>query len=121
MIPRLSIGILLLVFAAVQFNDPDPWLWILAYGVVGSLTIASVWKSWSTIWINILTIIFAVTAAWYVPKIMQWVNEGMPSIVGEMKATSPHIEWMREFLGLVLCMSVLLWLRKSKYTPKGIT
>lgn len=113
MVARIIIGILFLVFAAVQYNDPDPLIWIMAYGLVGFVCI------WETNY-NIpkpilfgLTIVFAISAAWYLPLIMSWVKDGMPSIIGEMKAATPHIEWMREFLGLMLCTVALFWLSKS--------
>ena len=119
MIARIITGILLLVFAFVQYNDPDPWLWILAYSLVGALSIWSAWKAVSPLILYGLIIIFAITAAWYVPNIMQWVSEGMPSIIGSMKASSPYIEWTR-VLGLILCLTILYWLSRSKYVPKGI-
>jgi Transmembrane family 220, helix len=50
------------------------------------------------------------------PTFAQWISEGMPSIVGEMKAATPHIELAREYLGLCVCLGVLIfhYLRYSK-------
>ena len=114
MIARIIIGILFLVFAAVQYNDPDPWIWILAYAVVGGICLWDVQYSISKPIIFGLTILFAIATAWYIPLLMNWFEEGMPSIIGEMKAATPHIEWMREFLGLLLCTLTLFWIARSK-------
>ena len=43
------------------------------------------------------------------PPFAQWIASGMPSITGEMKATSPHIEIAREFFGLLVCLAVLIF------------
>lgn len=119
MIARIIIGILFLVFAAVQMNDPDPWLWIIAYSIVGLIAIVSSFKVLPKPIYLILIIIFAVSSAYYVPLMMEWVRDGMPSIVGEMKATTPHIEWMREFLGLILCLGSMVWLNRNSDFQKS--
>ena len=55
----------------------------------------------------------------YIPDFIEWISGGMKSITGSMKAESPHIEMIREFFGLVLCVSLLLvfYLKSRK---KGI-
>jgi hypothetical protein len=48
---------------------------------------------------------FMVGLAWMVtllPGFFEWIRMGMPSIISEMKAEAPHIELVREFLGLLL-------------------
>jgi len=115
MVPRIIIGILFLVFAAVQYNDPDPWIWIMAYSLVGLICLWNINHSIVKPVLLGITTMFAISAAWYLPLMMSWVIDGMPSIIGEMKAATPHIEWMREFLGLMLCTFTLFWLSKSNY------
>lgn len=115
MVPRIIVGVLFLVFAVVQYNDPDPWIWVLAYATVGFICF---WDIRHTIIKPILIgliLLFTIASAWYIPLIMGWISDGMPSIVGEMKAATPHIEWMREFLGLLLCTSTLIWICKSSF------
>jgi len=114
MTARIIIGILFIVFAAVQYNDPDPWLWIVAYSLIGLISIVSAFKVIPKLVYLLLIIVFAAATAYYIPLMMDWVNKGMPSIVGEMQATTPHIEWMREFLGLVLCLGTIVWLNRNK-------
>lgn len=118
MIARLIIGILFIVFASVQYNDPDPWLWIVAYGIVGIVILISIKKDIPKPILWGLLLVFTISTAWYVPKMMSWIDDGMPSIVGEMQASTPHIEWMREFLGLVLCVAALFWMNKTSAIEK---
>ena len=43
------------------------------------------------------------------PDFREWLREGMPSITESMKASSPHVELVREFLGVAICMIVLIF------------
>ena len=52
----------------------------------------------------------------YSPDILDWINKGLPSITGSMKAESPFIEFVREFFGLLLCLLTCLY-----YWNKGRT
>jgi hypothetical protein len=38
-----------------------------------------------------------------------WITSGTPSIIEEMKATTPYIETAREFFGLILCIIALVY------------
>ena len=114
MITRIIIGLLFILFAVVQYNDPDPWLWMISYAVVGGLALWDIKAQLPKQLLIVLIIVYVVATAFYIPLMLDWVADGMPSIVGEMKATSPHIEWMREFLGLVMCLAALIWLYRSK-------
>jgi hypothetical protein len=63
---------------------------------------------------NMWVIILGIAAVVYelfreFPAFAQWISNGMPSIVDEMQASSPHIEYVREFLGLILCLIVLIF------------
>ena len=49
-------------------------------------------------------------AALYFPDIINWFKQGMPSIVESMKAESPHVEFVREFFGLlIMILSLVLY------------
>jgi len=59
-------------------------------------------------------ILYGVWMTSYTPELMDWLNEGMPSITGSMQAESPFIEFVREFFGLALCfVTSYVYLRKS--------
>ena len=61
--------------------------------------------------------ILIIYACILIPEIINWISMGMPSIVSEMKAEEPHIEYTREFLGLVISLLSLHFLyKKNKKT-----
>ena len=45
----------------------------------------------------------------FFPDFKNWITMGMPNIAESMKAEKPHIEFVREFLGLLIAFSALLY------------
>lgn len=104
------LGVLFFIFAALQLNDPDPWLWIGIYGLVAVLCgmTAVGYYAPKVILGAILFTIFGI--GWYLPDFINWLQTGMTSITTSMKAETPHVELIRESLGLVLVLVTLIWL-----------
>ena len=107
---HLLLALLFAAFAALQWNDPDPLVWVLAYGMVAVFFALAAWgrlPRWPVIaWTALLTL-------WMlsmVPGVVEWLRMGMPTITGSMKAEEPHIEVVREFGGLLVAVLALLWL-----------
>ncbi len=108
-IVNLGLAVLFVLFAVVQFNDPDPWAWaVLYFFVAGVCAFAAFGRRnrWVLIGGIALVLIWAATL---VPAFVDWIRMGAPTITGQMKATAPHIELTREFLGLVICGLVLFF------------
>ncbi|MCB0568841.1 MAG: transmembrane 220 family protein [Phaeodactylibacter sp.] len=106
---NLFLALLFALFAAVQYNDPDPWRWIIMYGFVA---VVSGFAAFGRYHPYLLYIGLGITAIWMaslLPDFIDWVKIGMPTITGSMKAESPHVEMTREFLGLLLCGAVIGW------------
>ncbi len=106
---NLFLGLLFLVFAAVQYNDPDPWSWMAIYLLVAWVCIFAAFGKYHR---YVLWGILAINTVWMLlclPDFMEWIKMGSPDIASEMKATTPYIENTREFLGLFICWVVLLW------------
>ncbi|MCB0376014.1 MAG: transmembrane 220 family protein [Sinomicrobium sp.] len=106
---HIIVTILFLLFAAVQYNDPDGWKWILIYlfvaGIVGFGTVGRRDKT-------VILAAIGISGIWMltlIPDFIHWIQMGMPTIVGHMKAEAPHIELTREFLGLVIILAALWW------------
>ena len=101
-------GFLFLVFAILQYNDPDFYIWIPIYGWVALLYFLAAkhvfWRT-ATALSGLLLLVWIVT---YIPSVLEWVSSGAPSITGSMKVESPYIEHMREFLGLLICFVAVL-------------
>ncbi len=101
---------LFLGFAIVQWNDPDPVIWMIFYGVMSLIYILLALGKRFAFYISVLMLITCIINMGFIlPEIIKWIKDGMPSIVQSMKATIPSIEYTREFLGLLLCLIACIW------------
>jgi hypothetical protein len=101
---------LFLLFAIVQWNDPDPVIWMIFYGVMSLIYILLALGKRFAFYISVLMLITCIINMGFIlPEIIKWIKDGMPSIVQSMKATIPSIEYTREFLGLLLCLIACVW------------
>jgi hypothetical protein len=106
------IAAVFVLFGVMQFNDPDGWIWAMAYFAVVILTLfRNVLPKYM---IEIATALYILAFLSYIPNLMDWYKEGMPSITGSMKAESPFIEYVREAGGLLIVILALLF-----YIKKG--
>ncbi len=108
---NLVFTLVFVLFAALQYNDPDPFLWIPIYLFAAFLC----WKAFkgvyltSLMWVG-LGLYGAYAAYLLLDKngVLSWASEhGAESLVESMKATKPWIEETREFGGLLILMVVL--------------
>jgi hypothetical protein len=113
--------IVLFIFsAALQYNDPDPYVWMPIYLFGALLCYWAMKKKF----IPVLYIIgfiayggYAIGLIFHKTGVLDWIKEHhAENIVQTMKATKPWIEETREFLGLILLLVALtlnwFWLRK---------
>ena len=103
---------LLFIFsAALQYNDPDPYIWmpIYLYGAV-LCWLAFRNKFYPRAYLTGI-IIYAVYAAglfFWKNGVLDWINKhNAEDIAATMKAEKPWIEETREFFGLVILIVVL--------------
>lgn len=106
---NLILSLLFILFAYFQYNDPDPWLWIVIYLAVAVVCVFAAFGKKNQ-WIN-LAILIGLLIYWAIllPSFIGWLRDGMPSITGSMKAESEYIELVREFLGLFILIAVMFW------------
>ena len=120
----LALAALLVYCAVVQYNDPDPALWIALYGV-GALLLVLGAAGWLRRWPILLTLAaYAVVAAAALPGFVEWLlHQPFSDLTAPMSAEQPHIEASREFLGLVIAgVSVAsLWPAASRQASRGKT
>lgn len=102
--------VILIVFAILQWNDPDGLIWIIVYGYVALMSGQSWFGKPSSRFIlaGIIGLVFGMI--FYIPDVVRWIGSGMPSITGQMKAETPFIELIREFLGLLIALLVMVYL-----------
>jgi hypothetical protein len=55
---------------AMQYNDPDPWLWMGVYGAAFALSIASVFRRSITVAALLIGLATLAFALWYVPRVL---------------------------------------------------
>jgi hypothetical protein len=108
---NLVLAALFFAFAALQLNDTpgDILFWVIMYGLVAIVSAFGAFDKY-----NMWIIVIGLGGGLYrlfrdLPEFLLWINSGTPSIVEEMKATSPYIETAREFFGLIFCILILIY------------
>ena len=104
--------IVFILFAAVQYNDPDPYVWMPVYLYTAILC----WLAFRNKYFPGAYLLgIAVYAAYALYKffdqngVWDWMTKHhATNIAGTMKAEQPWIEETREFFGLVILIVVLL-------------
>ena len=107
-------GLLFVLFAAFQYNDPDPEIWVPIYGfaaVACFMAYAGVGRWW---------FFLAMAGVYVVAAYYQWppVFEGF--LFNELGMRSVNIEMAREAGGLGICavgMLLLAWLSRRSLRP----
>jgi len=104
--------IVFILFAAVQYNDPDPYLWIPIYLYPALLSyLKLVQKPISKIayWAGFLVFgAYAIYKIFDANGIIDWIKfHNASSIATTMKAEQPWVEESREFFGLVIILVVM--------------
>ncbi len=105
--------IVLFVFSAlVQYNDPDPYIWVPLYLYGAALCFLSIRKKHkSSLFIGgiIVYTLYGLYLLFDKNGVISWVKDHeAENIVQSMKATKPWIEETREFFGLLLLISALV-------------
>lgn len=102
------LALLFFLFAFFQWNDPDSLKWILYYLLIGGLCFGSAFDVIRPVYIYMMIGVTLIWLAILLPDAISWWKDGMPTLVEEMKASSPYIELVREFLGLGISLISLV-------------
>ena len=102
------LGVLFLLFAYFQLNDPDSFKWIFYYLLIAGLCFMTGFKVGKLIYIYMMLAVSLIWMFTLFPDAVAWVRDGMPSIVESMKAETQYVELVREFLGLLISSVVLV-------------
>ncbi len=106
---HIIIGVIFGFFALLQYNDPDFYIWIPVYSVISYLAFSKAFGRPQAKIAFYVAITMGICMITYIPSVIDWVNIGMPDIAGSMKTESTHIELIREFFGLFLCLSTAIY------------
>lgn len=110
---NIFLGILFLLFAYFQWNDPDPIAWIAIYLVTTIICGMAAFDKYYLPLIKFTLVISLLWAGSLLPDFYNWIKMGSESLVQEMKAEKPHIELSREFLGLILISGAIFFQYKK--------
>lgn len=109
---NLVFCILFVLSAALQYNDPDPYVWIPLYmygAVLCWLAFRNKYYPQAYLFGNLVYLAYAVYLFFTKDGVLDWINEhDAEGIAQTMKATKPWIEDAREFFGLLILVVVLL-------------
>lgn len=98
--------VLFLLFAAVQFNDPDPEVWVPVY-LYAAVTSFLMARRKIIAWMIIIGMLgyFAGAVYWFTPNVFSaWIEQEMANRTTDMK--TEIMEEGREFWGLFICFIV---------------
>ena len=103
--------VLFVFSAALQYNDPDPYVWMPIY-LYGAILCWLAFRNKYYPGAYLLGIVIYLGYAAYLffadDGVMDWINKHNAENIAEtMKATKPWIEETREFFGLVILIVVL--------------
>ena len=123
---NLIFCLLFLFSAGLQYNDPDPYIWILIY-LYGAVLCWLAFRNQFYPKLYLLGIIICGTYAIYLffakDGVLDWIQKhNAENIAGSMKATKPWIEETREFFGLLILIIVLLvnyFYSKKRFTKSA--
>lgn len=118
--------IVFLTFAALQYNDPDPYIWIPLYLYAAFLCVLAFRGKYSPLLYIIGLIVYSGYAVYLLfdkTGVLNWAEEhDAENLVQTMKATKPWIEETREFGGLFIVLIALIinmvWLRKRSVSQQ---
>jgi hypothetical protein len=119
---NIFFSVVFILFAVVQYNDPDPFLWVPIYLYPALLCFLKfIQKPIPSLayWAGFLVFgVYAIYKMFDTNGIINWVQfHNASNIVSTMKAEKPWIEESREFFGLVIILIVLgiNYIKKSNH------
>lgn len=113
------------VFALLQVNDPDPWIWVPAYLLSAYTAYCSTRDYYNPMLLIILLAGYALGAVMCFPEgpADSWLHAAPQD--GNLSMATPFNEEARETMGLLICMAVnlvylFLGMKKSKQNNYNI-
>jgi hypothetical protein len=101
-------GGIFILFALLQINDPDPYLWIPIYGyasLIAFLNAKDKYDGFANYALIVFCILYGAKLLLEKDGVVSWYNQhDAENLVQSMKATKPWIENTREFGGLLIIL-----------------
>ena len=98
-----TMGVLLVFAAVVQYNDPDPYAWLVLYLAAAGVSFAALW--FPDLW-KIPAVVAVGAFVWAATLVPTVTQTSFPDLFQSWEMMSREMEEGREFLGL---LSVASW------------
>jgi len=107
---NLFLAVMFLVFAFVQVNDADPLLWIAIYGAMAVMAVLAAFKVYPRVVLVVLFTLYLAYSYVFIDGVKIWLSQDNKAALFDdvAKMQHPWIEESREFLGLAICLLVLI-------------
>lgn len=103
--------VLFIISAGLQYNDPDPFVWITIYLLSAILCLLAFRDRYYPkiyLWTIAVYSVYALYLLFDKTGVLTWAFEhNAENIAQSMKASSPWIEETREFFGLLILIAAL--------------
>ncbi|AVR46569.1 hypothetical protein C7S20_15575 [Christiangramia fulva] len=113
--------IIFTISAVIQYNDPDPLLWMVIYGYGALVCLLAIFRKDNRMlhYAGILIFLAYALYLFFIPDgVLSWITRhGAENITGSMSDEKPWVEYTREFFGLLILSFALflnLIFRKNK-------
>ena len=103
---KIFFGLIFILFAYFQYNDPDSAIWIITYLIAALacyMSLRNLWPSW---------VFYGLAAGYVIGAVLQWPPQFEGVFWGEAQMRSLNIELARESLGLIICAITMAILGK---------
>lgn len=114
--------VIFILSAALQHNDPDPYVWMPLYLYGAFICYRALKKKYNPVLYVIGLVVYVAYAAFLffdTEGVLSWATvHGAENIAQSMKAAKPWIEETREFGGLLIMIAALgcnmIWLEQQR-------
>jgi hypothetical protein len=98
----IVLTVLFMLFVIVQYNDPDPFVWMIIYGFTSLSSLLVFFNRMSKTLLLIAMPFYLAGAVYLWPGTYEGISMSM--------GYKPHIELARESLGLLICFLAMVFL-----------
>jgi hypothetical protein len=108
---KVILALLFVLFAYVQLNDPDPGLWILVYGLMAVLSVMAYFNKYPVKIMIVMAAGYLVMSIMHFDGMVEWLLSPNRKLLFDdfAKMQYWYIEEAREFLGLLVCLAVIIF------------
>ncbi len=117
---NVFVALIFILFAIVQLNDPDPFVWFTLYLLVALLSLVSIFREVPRPLLYGFGLVLLFYAAMHLEFAVEWImSENKGELFGEMQEEKQYLEGTREFLGLLIALAAVAYLIQQRKVPSS--